>query len=164
MTFSRAVLTFMHKREITVADVASVVLDPTESWPDPEGESKQRRVFRQEGCEWALVAHTDRDQPHVIAITPVRAALGKRSLRGSGKRRGESHGVAHSRPAVDSMSELQRRLTDQGYVVEQGGKHLKIHDPQRPDLGSVAAPVTPSDVRSIPNVVAQLRRVFGVRL
>ena len=61
---------------------------------------------------------------------------------------------------ASDMTNLQRRLRKQGYVITQTRSlHLAVTHPAKP--GTVHMPSTPSDHRAIRNAVAQLRRTFG---
>lgn len=55
-----------------------------------------------------------------------------------------------------SMRELRRRLIDAGLVITSGGKHDRVSTPEGAFIA--ALPSTPSDVRTIPNLVRDIAR------
>lgn len=63
------------------------------------------------------------------------------------------------------MSNSRKIITDlqrSGYIVKKtGGSHLSIRHPTKP--GTVFSSSTPSDVRSMRNVKAKLKRTFGTQ-
>lgn len=73
------------------------------------------------------------------------------------------HQHARSRPSGNggttmptSMRELRRRLVDAGLIIRSGGRHDRV---ETPDGSFIAAlPSTPSDYRTIPNVVRAIAR------
>lgn len=58
--------------------------------------------------------------------------------------------------------ELYRQLVACGFeVTSNGDKHMKITHPDHPDL-KVFTSRTPSDTRSITNVIALIKRTCGI--
>lgn len=59
-------------------------------------------------------------------------------------------------------AELRQMLEQHGFVIDfQGASHPKVSHPARPGT-TVTIPASPSDYRSYRNVIAQVRRIFGV--
>lgn len=57
--------------------------------------------------------------------------------------------------------ELRALLLDHGFDVEMNSKHPKVSHPDHPGV-TITAPGTASDFRSLRNLVARIRREFGV--
>jgi predicted RNA binding protein YcfA (HicA-like mRNA interferase family) len=55
------------------------------------------------------------------------------------------------------IRDIVKKLEKQGWRIEQGGKHLKAY-PADKSMPLVVIPGTPSDHRSLKNLIAQLRR------
>jgi hypothetical protein len=59
--------------------------------------------------------------------------------------------------ASKEVQRIVKELERQGWRIIQGGKHQKAFPPDR-DKPMVTIPNTPSDHRSLRNLIAQLRR------
>jgi predicted RNA binding protein YcfA (HicA-like mRNA interferase family) len=55
------------------------------------------------------------------------------------------------------IRKIVKQLEAQGWRIEQGSRHLKAFPPDK-SQGMVVIPGTPSDHRSIRNLIAELRR------
>lgn len=140
--------------DLDLGDIADAVLAPEQTWPGVDGTT----VVNLRGD---LAAISDDDQATVVAVADRDQALRVRSQPRPGaipKARGG--GCGRRFPA--SVEEVLERLEGHGFDVCATGRHLSVTRPGAP--GSVTVPRTPSDWRSIPNAVLQVRRVFGVDL
>lgn len=65
-------------------------------------------------------------------------------------------------PTPTTQADLLALLSEHGFTVTQGGKHLKVTHPESTVVYTI--PSTPSDYRSIANTVSQVRKWFGIDL
>ncbi|QMP84525.1 putative helicase [Streptomyces phage Endor1] len=150
----------MSERGTYWPDVESDLLKPETVTP-VEGSRTRLRVCgvswqgyvepgKSEG-HWVLVGVRPRDRAEegtgtpVVGV-PVRLSM-PRSSGGSGRR------------WPSSWSELQGRLIEQGYRLEQGRTHIGVYDQGR---RVSTLPVTSSDHRALVNACTQLRREAGI--
>ncbi|WMI33371.1 hypothetical protein SEA_PROVOLONE_51 [Streptomyces phage Provolone] len=145
-------------------------------WPDVEKDLSEPETvtpvvgfetrLRLAGGDWQGYAEPGREEGHYVLVgvrprdraeegtgtpvvgIPVSPSL-PRSSGGSGTR------------WPTSWSELQGRLIEQGYRIEQGRTHLGIYDGDK-KIGTL--PTSASDHRGLKNACTQLRREAGIDL
>ncbi|WJN63459.1 hypothetical protein [Streptomyces phage phiScoe56] len=143
-------------------------------WPDVEADlTKPESVtpvegsatrLRLAGKEWQGYAEPGHSEGHYVLVgvrprrraeegtgtpvvgVPVKMSI-PRSSGGSGRR------------WPSSWSELQGRLIEQGYRLEQGRTHIGVYDGE---ARVSTLPVTSSDHRALVNACTQLRREAGI--
>lgn len=91
------------------------------------------------------------DNPTIIMGVFLQQALG-RSLRPRGGRGKKMPGT---------FTELRRSLEKHGFTVATGSGHPKATHPSLGDE-QVVLPITPSDHRSMSNLIAEIRRRTGI--
>lgn len=106
-----------------------------------------------------LVLGADGTALHLSAQGRTATAAARPSRRRAPRR--SSATSTRARMPAD-MNQLRQMLSAHGFIVSHGGKHDEVRHPDRP--GRVSLPLTPSDYRSIPNSVLQVRRTFGIDL
>lgn len=138
---------------VELEDVARAARDPEAAWPGLNGVSEVR-------LRGEIAAIVPDDAFEVIAIATRRKALEERSQprHGAVKRGSSTMGRRHP----TSVADLLAAVHEAGFTVARDSRHLIIRHPDLP--GQVTAAATPSDPRSIPNTVMQVRRTFGIDL
>lgn len=162
--FSTRVSRFILERGLDEARLRNVVLDPDDTWKDhnPKAADKASVAVRDDS-DYGVVYYPEGEKGiYVVSVRPVGDLYGRRRALTSGFR--SNGGGGPKKAAVDSLAQLRKVVSDAGLAFEQGQKHGKVFDPQRPDLGHYAVPITPSDVRSWQNTVSGINRQFGVLL
>lgn len=168
--FSQGAIGFMERAGIDAHEIADVVRDPLDTWqsvnPAADGHPT---VAVGESSSWGAIFYLeDHDEPtgpvpYVISVRRVGELYDDRRKTTSGLR--SNHGGGSKRPAVESHSDFVRAARAAGLEYEHGtGNHGRVFDPQRPELGAVPVPNTPSDHRAWSNLRAQIRRDLGVKI
>lgn len=138
-------------RGATLDSIAAAVLAPEESWP---GKNNRSTVC----LRGDVAAITADDSGEVIAISSRTSALKARTEPRDGSIHRSSGGSGKAFPT--SVSDLLARLDHHDFEVDRDGNHYIVSHRSRP--GQVAVPKTPSDYRSIPNTVLEIRGRFGI--
>lgn len=149
----------IHPRVVAIADqhdtsldlIARAVLEPEDTWKGKNGRSTVR-------LRGNLAAISADDSGEVIAIASRSKALRERTEPRDGA---VKRGHGGSGPAMPtSVPDLIDRLRVRGFGIVRDGTHYVVrhhlHD------GQVSFAKTPSDHRSIPNTVLDIRAEFGV--
>ena len=131
------------------------VTEPEAQWP---GQDDASTVY----LRGPIAAIHRADDDLVVAVATRALAIEKRS----GFRRGaiaKAKGCGKGNRFPNDVATLLGRLRTAGFdVALGGGGHFLVSHPEIP--GTATVPQAPSDFRSIPNSVIQIRRVFGIDL
>lgn len=131
------------------ADAAN---DPERAWDGTPGTRCHLR-----GPVMVVVAD---DTGEVIAAASREVALRRSAFSiATGQPRAKSGGCG--KPVPRDIDSLLARLDAHGFEVDRTRPHYSITHPDKPGLRATA-PKSPSDSRSIPNTVSQIRRTFGI--
>ena len=151
----------IHPRVVSLADnfghdlarVAEDVLDHEASWPGKYNDS----VVHLRG-DIAVV--TTLDTGEVIALaTRKRALEQRREPRYGAIPRARGGGCGRRFPA--DTNDLLARMDKAGFIIERDQNHYVYRHPAHPGVQRTM-PRSPSDWRSIPNTVLDIRRCFGI--
>lgn len=140
---------YAHHYGISYAQILETIQFPSENFP-----SRDNYIYRSEHAD---VIVGGQDSKLIINVAPPnrfeRPAYGK-----------AKPSATHSRRAFQGNSDVFKALTERGYEITiQPGGHYRITDPTRPGLSCYTS-ATPSDGRTIENLLSQIRAEFGLDL
>lgn len=152
------VLGICRDRGIPLRDLVAAYRDPEQTWRARENNGNMRL----RGPVAVLVAD---DSEEVIAITSRGNALRVKAQTkhvGHGTPKAKGTGGGSTMPT--SVKDLLDRAHFAGLRVERATRHYLLSNPAESSGVMVTVPKTPSDHRSLPNAVMQVRKVLGVDL
>lgn len=153
LEWSEGVLQAMEEHNLSMADVASIVRNPTSIEMDPSNPARDWHTERRRrGDVIVVVTFPPGSRPRVWGVYVM-----SRMHAGTARHR-KSAGSGAGTTAPTSVREIKRRLATAGFQVQPGtgGGPERILDPDGKFFWSLHT--TPSEFRSLANVWSLLRR------